>query len=171
MKTFLALALCASLLSFACGSTRSRGAPDPVLREQLLAAVRGLEGRWEVETPGGEKLVHVFSVGASGTAVREIMFPGSPQEMTNMYTLAGNQLALTHYCAMGNQPTMRADGLRGNRIEFHSTGVSDLASPDEVYMAEMTLVLVDHDHIEQHWRAFKGKKLDHETVFKLARAR
>jgi hypothetical protein len=38
-------------------------------------------------------------------------------------------------------------------------------------MGEMTLVLVDADHIQQRWRAFRGEKLDHEVVFELTRAR
>ncbi|MEZ6019293.1 MAG: hypothetical protein R3F17_04090 [Planctomycetota bacterium] len=43
--------------------------------------------------------------------MREIMFPGQPFEMTNVYRLDGNDLCVTHFCAVGNQPQMRATAL------------------------------------------------------------
>lgn len=172
MRTTLPLVLSLSLASLACQSTTEPRVveADAAQRDTLFAAVRGLEGRWVAESRGGEAPVHVFSVGSGGSAVREIMFPGAPHEMTNMYTLDGNALVMTHYCAAGNQPHMRADAIEGGRIVFHTDGVSDLKSADEPYMGEMTLVLVDADHVEQHWSNFKSGEVDHETVFKLTRA-
>ena len=163
----LSLALCAG----ACSSTGASGdaPPDPARRETLLGAVKQLEGRWTIEGEGGPGETE-FHVSSAGSAVREVMFPGSPHEMTNMYALDGNALVMTHYCAGGNQPRMRATRLADGRIAFEADGVSDLGAPDEVYMGEMTLVLVDPDHVEQHWRAFQGDQLDHEMVFRLTRA-
>ena len=66
---------------------------------------------------------------------------------------------------------MRASQLLDGRLEFTSIAVSDLASPDEVYMADMTLVILDEDHIEQHWRAVQGGEVDHMPVFELERVR
>ncbi len=44
------------------------------------------------------------------------MYPGMEHEMTNMYTLDGNTLVMTHYCAGGNQPRMRATGVENGRV-------------------------------------------------------
>ncbi len=142
---------------------------DPVQREALLGVVRGLEGAWQTDGPEGEPSVVEFHVSSGGSAVREVMFPGSDHEMTNMYTLDGNALLMTHYCAGGNQPHMRAKVLDGNHIVFETAGVSDLKSADEVYMGEMTLVVIDENHIEQHWAALKGGVKDHENVMTLTR--
>jgi len=95
-----------------------------------------------------------FKVTAAGSAVREIMFPGTAQEMTNVYCLDGNALAMTHYCAMGNQPRMRAAARVGNQIPFGMATVSDMESPDEMYMGELTLEFVDQDHMTEHWRTY-----------------
>jgi hypothetical protein len=102
--------------------------------------------------------------------VREIMFPGSEHEMTNVYHLDGNELVVTHYCAAGNQPRMVASKVDGNRITFHTDSVSDLKPGGGPFMGELTLVLVDAGHIEQHWRSITlDGAVAEENVFSLAR--
>jgi hypothetical protein len=174
-----ALPLTASLLllAAACSSTSTPAAgprvvsADPAAREALFAPLRALEGRWVNEDDPEATVAAEFGVGSAGSALREIMFPGSAHEMTNMYTLDGDAVVMTHYCASGNQPHMRATALEGNRMTFRSTGVSDLNAADEVYMGEMTLVFVDADHVEQHWSALEQGQVDHAMVFRLRRVR
>jgi hypothetical protein len=140
-------------------------------REALFAPLRALEGRWEGLDPQGNKQTVEFKLTSGGSALREVMFPGSEHEMTNMYTLDGNRLRMTHYCAGGNQPHLLGSMVQAGRIEFESEVVSDLKQADELYMGSMTLVLVDADHIEEHWRALKSGKVDHEVVFPLTRVK
>lgn len=142
---------------------------DPAHREQLLGAVTALQGRWVMHDPQGDAFTE-FAVTSNGTAVRETMFPGMPHEMTNMYVLDGNSLELTHYCAGGNQPRMRAEKLVDGRLEFRPVWVGDLKSPDEPYMGAMTLVLIDADHIEQRWVAY-NQSAEHSPVFTLERVK
>jgi hypothetical protein len=99
------------------------------------------------------------------------MFPGTAHEMTNMYHLDGSSLVLTHYCGMGNQPRMRAVRGQKGRLEFRYESITDHKSPDEPYMGQLTLVVIDPDHIREEWTAFRGGKVDHRTTFALARAR
>lgn len=157
-------------LTLGCQSTPAVVDTDPAIREPLLGALQSLEGRWEGAS-GDMQLEHEFHVTSGGSVVRELMFPGTPHEMTNMYSLDGNTIVMTHYCGEGNQPRMRATALEGNRIAFRSEGVSDLGAPDEVYMGEMTLVLVSDDKIEQHWTALAAGAVDHESVFELHRVK
>jgi hypothetical protein len=167
-STVLALSLLP--LALACQTTATVAPADAARRAALFGAVASLEGRWEGGTPTeGLAPLHEFRVTSAGSAVRELMFPGSEHEMTNMYTLDGDGLVMTHYCAAGNQPHMRATSIDGDAIAFRTTGVSDLKAPDEVYMGEMTLVLVDENHIEQRWRALRAGRLDDEMVFELHR--
>jgi hypothetical protein len=143
---------------------------DPAQRAELLAAVSGLQGRWVMQTPDGPAYTE-FALTSSGSAVRETMFPGTPHEMTNMYALDGNSLVLTHYCAGGNQPRMRAERLVDGRLEFLPDGVGDLKAPDELYMGAMTLVRIDADHIEERWVAYNQGEEDHSPVFTLERVK
>jgi len=170
MRTLLLVALFAAT---ACQS----GSPaiveaDPAQRAELFGPVAALEGSWNGTHPmSGEATVTEFHVSSNGSVVRELMMKGTEHEMTNMYSLDGNSLVLTHYCAGGNQPRMRATSVDGGQIVFAADGVSDLKERDEVYMAAMTFVILDEDHIEQHWTALKDGEVDHETVTKLERAR
>jgi hypothetical protein len=171
MKLTRWIAVSLSFAALACQSTSTPTVveTDAAQRESLLSAVTALEGRWQGPGPDGEPKFTDFAVIAAGTAVREIMLPGEEHEMTNMYSLDGNTLVMTHYCAGGNQPRMRATAVENGRIEFHADGVADLKSKDEVYMGAMTFVFVDDDHVEQHWTSLKAGEPDQEMMFELVR--
>lgn len=169
MKTLLLLP--ALILGAACASTGESLTvveADDALRAPMFDAVAALEGRWVSTTPHGE-MVHVFEVTSAGSAIREIMAPGTEHEMTNMYTLDGNSLSMTHYCGAGNQPFMRARRLDGDRLEFESVSVRDLKDPDEHYMGAMTLVFVSAEHVQQHWTSIIGGDVSEMGVFELRR--
>ena len=89
--------------------------------------------------------------------------------MTNMYTLDGNSMVMTHYCGGGNQPRMRATEFDGRRLEFRSVSVSDLKNAGDSYMGEMTLVFVDDNYVEQHWTSIENGETSEMGVFQLTR--
>lgn len=171
MRSLTSLSLVLSFLAVACNATRQRPVvdADPATREALLSSMAALEGRWQGVAPDGSQGSTVFTVSSAGSAVRELMLEGTEHEMTNMYTLDGNTLVMTHYCAGGNQPRMRATSVEDGRIVFRFDGVQDLKSPDELYMGELTIVRIDDDHIEEHWRAFRAGELDHEMTIAMQR--
>jgi len=171
MRTTRLLPFCLPLFALACQSTMAPDIVegDPANRKELIGALAALEGRWGTEATGS-KVVAEYHVIAEGTAIRETMFPGDAHEMINMYTLDGNSMVMTHYCAGGNQPHMRAKAIEAGCIAFESNGVSDLKQRDEIYMGEMTLVLKGADNIEQHWTALKnGQPEGDKEVFSLVR--
>jgi len=169
MKFFYLLLFALSLSVISCQSASRVVQHDADLRTDLFAQVSALEGRWQGEAAEGPMQVTEFSVTSGGSVVREIMMPGEPYEMTNMYSLDGNSLLMTHYCAIGNQPRMRATSSTDGRMVFESEGVSDLKSSDDLYMGSMTLVIKDADHAEQHWTSFKNGEVDSEMIIKLTR--
>lgn len=177
MNTTRALAASLSLaaLTSGCATAPTVVDADPVRREALLGAVTALEGRWAGEVAGlpeeeGPQPYTEFALTAQGTGVREIMGVGEPHEMTNMYALDGNTLVMTHYCSAGNQPRMRASSITDDgRIEFLVDSVADLKSADEAYMGSMTLVILDANHIEQHWQSLKGGVVEDHLVIDLTR--
>ena len=156
MKSILSLAV---LLLVGCASNEPGHAsvriapPTPDAdRAALLDRVKSLEGTWESKGPEGTHVSSVFAVTSNGSAVRELMLPGTPQEMTNMYTMEGPTLVMTHYCAMGNQPHMRAKAEPHSKtIHFDSDGVSNLQKDHAGYMGSMALTIIDNDHIKADW--------------------
>ncbi|MFT7676322.1 MAG: hypothetical protein ACI8QC_000292 [Planctomycetota bacterium] len=143
-------------------------APSTDASRNMLVTLASLAGTWECQTPDGPFTIEFRST-AKGSAVHEIMMPGTENEMVNLYTVHGGGVNMTHYCAAGNQPHMRATAIDDGRMAFASTGVSGLEASDDHYMAAMTLVILDGDHIEQHWT---GGDQDADTpamVFELTR--
>lgn len=141
----------------------------------LLDRIRSLEGEWtttDAET-GQTVTASIFRTTAAGSAVREVMFPGTAHEMTNVYHMDGPSLVMTHYCAAGNQPRMRATGAEGNTIPFRFDSVTNLTSSGETYMGNMTLELKDADTIVEHWETVKDGNVvpEHSPMFVLTRKR
>lgn len=135
----------------------------------LIGVVKSLDGTWEGKGPDGETFQSVFKVSSNGSAVREIMFPGTPHEMTNMYHMDGPTLVMTHYCAAGNQPRMRATENAAGKIAFKSDGVSNLRDSDDHYMAEMTLVVSGPNTIRQEWQSITKGKPATPVTFEMSR--
>ena len=61
-----------------------------------------------------------------GNSVIETLFGGQPHEMTTVYYKDGRHIALTHFCAAGNQPRMRATTTDGRSLVFEFDGGSNL---------------------------------------------
>lgn len=82
----------------------------------------------------------------------------------------GKNLALTHYCALGNQPRMKAeDNGDGDRFEFEFTGASNLESSDDMHMHSVTYTFVDKDTLKAEWTHYVDGKEAGKAVFNLKR--
>jgi hypothetical protein len=166
----LALAGCASQ-----GSHRVVTPATDAQRSALFGMVADLEGDWEmVDDAGNRHLAAIIRVSSAGSVVREVMFPGSEHEMTNVYHMDGPSLVMTHYCAQGNQPRMRAwRAASPTRIDFAPDGVTNLTSADDIYMCRMTLERTGPDAMRQSWSSCRNGRLHptHTPSFDLVRRR
>jgi hypothetical protein len=140
---------------------------------QQFEALKKLAGDWvEIGKDGKatDKLVSSIRVTSAGSAVQEILFPGSDHEMVTMYHLDGADLVLTHYCALGNQPRMRAEpGTETNKIAFKFIGATNLKSADEQHMNEATLTIAGTNRLQAEWVSCKEGKTCHQVKFDLVR--
>ena len=101
----------------------------------------------------------MIRVTAAGSAVHETLFPGQAHEMISMYYLDGADLVMTHYCALGNQPRMKADPKSpAGKIHFKFAGGSNLDPAKDKHMHEGILTFVDDDHIETSGTCWEGGK-------------
>src|SRR5436305_1855630 len=127
-----------------------------------LERMKKLAGTWvEADKDGKptDKVVSIVKVTAAGSAVHETLFPGQPMEMVSIYTVDGADLVMTHYCALGNQPRMKADPKSPpNQIHFQFAGGSNLDPAKDMHMHEGTLTFIDDDHIEFAGVAWVGGK-------------
>ena len=140
-----------------------------------LEKLKKLAGTWvEADKDGKptDKVVSVVKVTAGGSAVHETAFPGTPMEMVSVYHLDKDELVMTHYCALGNQPRMKADPKSpANQIKWVFAGGTNLDPAKDMHMHEGTITFVDDDHIEFSGVAWvNGKPAeDHCATMKLVR--
>lgn len=176
MTRWIACIVLATCLS-ACANGGGRTTVAAASAEQqrlLLDQVKSLAGTWEMTDDKGQKQVaSTFTVTSSGSVVREVMFPGSSHEMTNMYHMDGSTLIMTHYCAIGNQPRLRAREAQPGVIDFTFDGITNLHDTQSHYMgAAMRLTMVDANHLTAEWWGYdKGKRVEEATVFNMTRTR
>ncbi len=158
------LAASLGLASFDDKPAAQPAAAEPAKKATLLDKLKPLAGEWEMTAEGKTQLALSIKVSSAGSVVCETMFPGSPHEMTNMYSMDGDALIVTHYCAMGNQPRMRckAESAPGV-LHFVRDGGTNIAK-DQTYMGELKLTITGNDQLKHEWQSFKGDKLDEHKV-------
>jgi len=155
--------LVCGLVVVALGSgTRGEDKPAKGATHPGLEKLKKLAGTWvEADKDGKptDKVVSVVKVTAAGSTVQETLFPGQPMEMLSIYHLDGAELVMTHYCALGNQPRMKADPKApANQIRWLFAGGTNLDPAKDKHMHEGTITLSDDDHIEWSGVAWEGGK-------------
>jgi hypothetical protein len=117
-----------------------------------LEKMKKLAGTWVLADKDGKpttEIASVIKVTAGGSVVHETLFPGQPQEMVSVYTVDGQDVVMTHYCVLGNQPRMKADRKSpANQIVWRFVGGTNLDPKKDKHMHEAILTIVDADHIE-----------------------
>jgi hypothetical protein len=157
----------------ASGDDKAVKSPSPA--NPQLEKLKKLAGTWVAADKDGkptDQVMSIIKVTASGTTVHETLFPGQDMEMVSVYHLDGPDLVMTHYCALGNQPKMKADPKsKPNQIVFKFAGGTNLDPAKDMHMHEGTLTFIDDDHIEFSGVAWvNGKRAeDHCPTFKLVR--
>jgi hypothetical protein len=152
-----------------------RSADQATTTHPSLERLKKLAGTWVAVGADGkptDQVVSVIKVTAGGSAVLETLFPGQPQEMVSVYYCDGDDLVMTHYCMLGNQPHMKADpNSPPNQICFKFAGGSNLDAAKDKHMHEGTLTFIDEDHREFSGVCWEGGKpaKGHGCAMKLVR--
>jgi hypothetical protein len=133
-----------------------------------------LAGEWVAKTDkpghGPSKMRAVFKVTSGGSAVAETMLPGTDHEMINMIHPDGDDIVLTHYCAIGNQPEMKAsDKIEGKDVAFKFVRCGNMKSSTEMHMHSVTYTFVDKDTLRTKWVTYDNGKPAGEMVFEMQR--
>lgn len=138
-----------------------------------FARLKSLAGDWvQTDAKTGKSQVALrYRLTAGGTAVEEVEFPGAPHEMVTLYHMDGDNLVLTHYCGLGNQPHMRAtDASTPEKIFFECSGEGgNMKSHEDMHMHALKLTLAGRDHLLAEWTLSSGGKPGHEAKFDVRR--
>ncbi len=140
-----------------------------------LERFKQLAGDWVGTISGGEgkekQEVRVnYKVTSAGSAVVETITPGSEHEMVTLIHKDGDDLVLTHYCALGNQPRMKAErGGDDKKIAFKFAGATNLKSDKDPHMHEAVFTFVDKDTLKAEWTHYHDGKAAGTAAFELKR--
>ena len=174
MKVFLRLSgLALAALALALAADGRAAEPEKAKASQLDKLKR-LAGDWTGKAMMHGKDAHdaavTYRVTSGGSAVMETLFPGTEHEMVTVYHQDGDDLVLTHYCMLHNQPRMRArrDG-SPDKLEFQFAGGSNIKSDKDQHMHDLTLEILGDDHIKATWSMYKDGKKAHTATFDLKR--
>jgi len=172
MRFFLALIpLCIVAMATTPALSEEMALP-PYEGSPALKTMKALAGSWE-----GTHIMHgkeipatiEYKVSSNGSTVVETMFPGSPHEMINVYHDKAGKLAMTHYCAMGNQPHLDLVTMEGTTLSFSLSSDDTTHLAGEDHMHDLTIAMNDGGHLQQEWSFFEKGTRGGLTTFDLVR--
>ena len=148
------------------------GSPSLADQEHALPAYGGspafqqmkqLSGNWEGTVDmgkGPQKITANYRVTSAGSALVETIFEGTPNEMVTIYHDDKNQnLNMTHYCGLNNQPKLALIKSEPNALVFDLVQDAPIDAAHEPHMHGLTLTFDGKNQMKQHWTQFaQGKK-------------
>jgi hypothetical protein len=146
---------------------------DDKAKASRLDALKRLAGDWVGTIKHGsnehEATVN-YKVTSGGSAVVETLMSGTEHEMVTVFYEDGDDLVLTHYCMLHNQPRMRVKGNgAADKLEFKFDGGTNIKSDKDQHMHDMTLQILSDDHIRVAWTMYKDGKKMHTATLDLKR--
>jgi hypothetical protein len=163
----LSLLLVLPVLAAHAADEKKAGGTSPGL-EQFKQLAGDWVGKSSGLGEGGQEVRANYKVTSGGSAVVETLFPGSEHEMVTVIHRDGDNLVLTHYCMLGNQPHMKAKD-DANKIAFKFTGASNMKSDNDMHMHEATFTFIDKDTYKAEWTHYKDGKAAGTVVFEMKR--
>ena len=120
---------------------------------QAYQLIRSLVGQWQEVN---NTTTVDFRESASGSIIIETWYwPEKPIEALTIYFLDGQQLTATHYCPLGNQPTLRlTPGDNDNHLNFHIVSITNLADNSQDHCQSFWFEFVDENSFvrsESYW--------------------
>ncbi len=174
MKTTLSTIGLVLALTLSAGVSRAQPVavsteptPSSLDAPATFARLKGLVGEWKGSwEPGSEPTTVTYSLTGNGSVLREDYRIGETT-MSTVYHMDGDELMLTHYCSIGNQPRMRAQSVSADGeiifdffdITNHDTGG---------YSKRLALRLVDDDRVSV---AYTGSRTGRTSGVELDRVR
>ena len=120
--------------------------------------LKSLAGDW-VGTYDGQPARVSYKLVSGGTALQEnLEVDADNSRMVTIYHPDGAGVRMTHYCDLGNQPRMRAAGLRDGRLDFVYLDATNLKSVDDHVMSRLVMSFPAEGRLVQEWTSKEGAR-------------
>jgi hypothetical protein len=131
--------------------------------DDAFAFLKTLAGNWrrtsDRKDHGGKGTLETFRISAGGSTVINTIFPGEESEMISVFHRDGEELLLTHYCALQNTPIMKFEKSdKPGLIKFVFKGGTNFDPAVDAHVHEGEIVIRDKDTVEANFTAFAGGK-------------
>jgi hypothetical protein len=131
--------------------------------------LKSVAGDWAAELPGFGRVTSSVRVVSNGRAIEEVIGTPADNELS-VYTLDGDRILLTHYCAMtpdGHQVRLQTRHVvsQAERLDFRFVGATNLHSRAAAHMRRMIMAITDRDHYAEKWTKTEAGK---DTEFDLS---
>lgn len=163
----------AALLLTGCAAASIDGATRGLDSQAAFERLKTLEGTYHVEFAGmTERLDVVWDNVSASNAIIETLCAGTPHEMVSLYYLDGEDLALTHYCGIGNRPMLRLDRARSTGDEWffgYDAATTGIDPRTDAHIHGAKFRFLSATEIDVEW-SFWDKGAETETkLFRLRR--
>lgn len=156
---------------------KSAASPETTVFDaaSALEFLKTLSGDWARVGGNGEhgaagSTGTVFRVSAAGSLVHQTISPGSPNEMINTFHMDGQNLLMTHYCALQNQPRMKFEKTgKPGEIKFVFDGGTNFDPAVDAHVHAGVFRVKDKDTIESDFEVFANGKLSSNRTAVLKR--
>jgi hypothetical protein len=162
-----------SLAAFVCLITLTVvGVAEDSVARKAFSKLSDLTGDWDgsyqwtgARTDKGSMGARYYLTGNGTSLVEDLVQEGKPT-MTSVYHLDGDDLRVTHFCAAGNQPRLRAKQIDSDKglFVFDFVDATNLTSPAAPHVHGLEIQLVDKDHIELTFLFSSGEKESRERI-------
>jgi hypothetical protein len=137
-----------------------------------LTPLSNLTGDWKGNGPDGKPVSVSYKLTSHGSTLVETIQPEAGPAMTTTYYQNGKGFMMTHYCALNNQPRMKAKSYKAGdkTMAFLFVDATNVKDPKkDMHMHQLTLEFPDQDHLTQRWVSMKDGKSMPPHVFTLER--
>ncbi len=144
-------------------------APETLIYDaaSALEFFKSLSGDWKSVSNGNEHGANYptssFEVVAAGSTVIQTVLEGQPNEMASIFHMDGDDLLLTHYCALENAPVLRfEESDTPGLLKFVFHGGTNFDPAVDAHFPEGTFVVKDKDTVESTFVVFAGGEMQSE---------
>ena len=184
MRRMMVLAASLALVLGFAGSTDAQskkgqpkavaGSPEAIVYDaaSAMAFLTTTSGDWASSSaqhehggtaPGGSRGTVSVKTKAAGIAVVHTYAQGTPGEMETIFHMDGDQLLLTHYCALQNAPVLKfVKSNKPGELKFEFLGGTNFDPKVDAHLHESTFQIIDKDTIEQRSTVFANDKAQPE---------
>lgn len=176
-----ALMISVSLVVLALASHyKARAATDDakpeIAAKDAFARLKSLVGTWTNQTDEAAGHEHdetgkvTYRLTGAGSALVETDLPGTNHEMVSVYFVDGDDLRMTHYCAVGNQPRLKLDKAQStpDRLVFVFDGGTNLDPAKDMHIHGLVLTFLNEGKVDAAWESHADGKPAGSMTFHLS---